>query len=63
MISKINVQITNNGGANEIVSIHVIADETSVSTDSNDISFQAGRTVIQLFKFNYKKFLSALNLI
>lgn len=49
--TRINVQVTNNGHNDEIGSIHVISDETGLVKNSNDISFPAGQTVIQLFEF------------
>lgn len=52
---KINVQVTNNGATNEIGSIHIIADETRISKDSNDNSFAAEQTVIQLFEFSLEE--------
>ena len=39
---KTNVQVTNNGYTNEIGSIHIIADKTGISKDSNHISFATG---------------------
>ena len=51
---RINVQVTNSGGNNEVGSIHIIADETGIVKDSNDISFPSGQTVIKLFEFSLK---------
>ena len=48
---KINIQVTNNGGVSDIGSIHVMADGTGISRDSNGVSFPAGQTVIQIFEF------------
>ena len=49
--TRINVQVTNNGHNTEIGSIHIIADETGMVKNSNDISFPPGQTIIQLFEF------------
>ncbi|MDN5846460.1 MAG: hypothetical protein L0H53_09325 [Candidatus Nitrosocosmicus sp.] len=49
---KLNIQVTNNRGISDIGSIHVMADGTGISRDSNGVSFPAGQTVIQMFEFS-----------
>ncbi|HYF99464.1 MAG TPA: hypothetical protein VD815_05195 [Candidatus Saccharimonadales bacterium] len=49
---RINVQVTNSGDISEIGSIHIVADETGISKNSNDVSFASGQTIIQLFEFS-----------